>query len=181
MSSSGVFELAGAVEGGEGRAVLDGELVEREMIGGERQRLAELRRPGLRRLAGAGIDQVEGEAREGRARHLDRRARGGDVMKAAEEAEVVVVERLDAERDAVDAGGAVAAETLGLDAGGIGLERDLGVRRDASSARRSRRGWRRPSPGSISDGVPPPRKMLDTVRPGARSAVVAISRAKAAA
>ena len=29
--------------------------------------------------------------------------------------------------------------------------------------------------GCISDGVPPPRKMLDTVRPGTRAAVAAIS------
>ena len=35
--------------------------------------------------------------------------------------------------------------------------------------------------GSISDGVPPPRKIEVTVRPGALSASVAISRAKAAA
>src|SRR5262249_4935299 len=29
--------------------------------------------------------------------------------------------------------------------------------------------------GCISDGVPPPNKMLDTVRPGARAAIAAIS------
>ena len=29
--------------------------------------------------------------------------------------------------------------------------------------------------GCISDGVPPPKKMVDTVRPGARAAVAAIS------
>jgi hypothetical protein len=33
--------------------------------------------------------------------------------------------------------------------------------------------------GCISDGVPPPKKMLETTRPGTRSAVAAISRAKA--
>ena len=33
--------------------------------------------------------------------------------------------------------------------------------------------------GCISDGVPPPRKMLVTVRPGARAAVLAISLVKA--
>ena len=122
-------ELAGAVERGEGRAVLDGELVEREVVGGERQRLAEFRRPALRGLAGTGIDQVEGETGEGRARRLDRLPRGRDVVQAPEGAEVVVVERLDAERDAVDPGGAVAAEALRLDARGIGLERHLGIRR----------------------------------------------------
>ena len=34
--------------------------------------------------------------------------------------------------------------------------------------------------GSISEGVPPPRKTLDTVRPGVRAAMWAISRRKAA-
>ena len=145
--------------------MLDGELVEREVVGGERERRRQLGRPGLRRLARARVDQVEGEAREGRARDLDRPERLLDIVQPAEEAKVRVVQRLDAERDAVDAGGAVAAEALRLDARRVGFERDLGVRRD------------RPVPGdrvedaptvagSISDGVPPPRKMLDTVRPG---------------
>jgi hypothetical protein len=35
--------------------------------------------------------------------------------------------------------------------------------------------------GCISDGVPPPKKMVETVRPGTRAAVVAISAAKARA
>jgi hypothetical protein len=33
--------------------------------------------------------------------------------------------------------------------------------------------------GCISDGVPPPKKMDETVRPGTRAAVVAISAVKA--
>jgi hypothetical protein len=33
--------------------------------------------------------------------------------------------------------------------------------------------------GRISDGVPPPRKIDETTRPGARAAVVSISRANA--
>jgi hypothetical protein len=33
--------------------------------------------------------------------------------------------------------------------------------------------------GCINDGVPPPKKIVETVRPGAREAVVAISAAKA--
>ena len=35
--------------------------------------------------------------------------------------------------------------------------------------------------GCISEGVPPPKKIDDTVRPGARAAVAAISAAKARA
>ena len=33
--------------------------------------------------------------------------------------------------------------------------------------------------GCISEGVPPPKKMVETMRPGARAAVAAISAAKA--
>ena len=34
--------------------------------------------------------------------------------------------------------------------------------------------------GCISDGVPPPKKMVETVRPGTRAAVAAISRGEGA-
>ena len=48
-------------------------------------------------------------------------------VQPAERFERGVVQRLHAERDAVDAGRAIAAKALGLDAGRIGLERDLGI------------------------------------------------------
>ncbi len=40
---------------------------------------------------------------------------------------LLIVERLHAERQPVDAGGAVAREVLRLDAGGVGFERDLDI------------------------------------------------------
>jgi hypothetical protein len=84
-------------------------------------------------------------------------------VHAAELGEHTIVERLNAERDAVDAGGPVAAEAGGFDAGRIGFEADLDVGRDATVA------------GCISDGVPPPKKIVETVRSGTRAAVAAIS------
>ena len=54
--------------GEETRAALDGELIERQVLAGQRQRPLELGRPGLLGLAGPGIDQVEGIAREVPAR-----------------------------------------------------------------------------------------------------------------
>ena len=48
----------------------------------------------------------------------------------AEGAEVGVVQRLYAHREAVDPGVAVAAEAAGLDGGGVGFERDLGAGRE---------------------------------------------------
>ena len=54
-------------------AGLDGQLVGRDVLGAQRQRLAELGAPGVRRLAGPGVDQVDREAREGAARRPRRR------------------------------------------------------------------------------------------------------------
>ena len=91
------------------------------------ERLGQFARPGLWRLAGAGVDEIEGGAVE---------SRGGDVegaqcllrrMQAAEQLQIGVVQRLHAERDAIDARRAIAPETRGLDAGRIGLQRDFGV------------------------------------------------------
>src|SRR5690242_8280358 len=48
-------------------------------------------------------------------------------MRTAERFQCVVVERLHAERDAVDAGGAITLEACRLDAGGVSLERYLDV------------------------------------------------------
>ena len=55
------------------RAGLDRQLVERQMRPGEGQRLVELRRPGVERLVGPRVDQVERNAREMGAGEGDRR------------------------------------------------------------------------------------------------------------
>ncbi len=65
----------------ERRAGLDGQLVGRDVLGAQRQRLAELGAPGARRLAGTGVDQVDRQAREdaaprSRRRGAPRRRRG---------------------------------------------------------------------------------------------------------
>ena len=91
----GHLELAGGMEPEERRALLDGELVERQMVGREADSLLQLASPGVRRLARPGVDQVEGEAGKGRPRDLDRPERLGDVVQPAEEFQVAVVERLD--------------------------------------------------------------------------------------
>ena len=52
-------------------------------------------------------------------------------MQAAQRFQRGIVERLHAERDAVDAGCAIAAKPRRLDAGRIGLQRDLDIGGDA--------------------------------------------------
>ena len=57
---------------GERRAVLDGELIERQMFGGFRNRAREFGAPGFRRLVRPRVDQIEGIALEDLARDGDR-------------------------------------------------------------------------------------------------------------
>ena len=121
-------QLARLIEVEEGRAFLDRQLIERQVIGGKFHRLTQLRLPAGHRLAGPGIDEVEGQAREGFAGNLDGLQRPGHVMQTAQLAQVLIIERLYAQRHTVDARRPVAAETFRLDAGGVGFQRDFHVR-----------------------------------------------------
>ena len=123
-------ELAGRVQRGERRVLLDGELIEREMLGGFGDRALELGAPRLRRLARPRVDEIERIALERRARDLHRIERFLRGVQPAEFLQRRIVERLHAERHAIDAGRAIAAKARRLDAGRIGLERDLDVGRD---------------------------------------------------
>ena len=104
-------ELAGGVKRGERRVGLDGELVEREMLGRLGDGARELGAPGRRGLARPRIDEVERIALERAARDRDGGERLVGRVHAPERLERGVVERLHAERHPVDAGGAVARET----------------------------------------------------------------------
>ena len=117
--------LAGLVQAVKGRALLDRQLVERQMIDGIGDRLLELPLPGFHRLLGPCIDQVEGHARKDLTRETDGFERIRHVMQSAEKAQVGIVQCLDPERNAVDAGSPVAVKAGRLDAGGVGLHRDL--------------------------------------------------------
>jgi hypothetical protein len=90
-------------------------------------------------------------------------------MRAAEEAQRVVVQRLQPERDAIDSRRREIGEARRLDRGGIGLQRDLDRGRSPNAARPPRS----PPPtvaGGISEGVPPPKKIEPRGRPGSRAA-----------
>ena len=109
------MQRAGRVARGERRAFLDGELIEREMVGFMAEREPELVVPRGRRLTLARIDQVERHAREmplGESK-CGKRLVGG--VLAAERLQARIVQRLHPERQAVDAGCAVAREVLSLD------------------------------------------------------------------
>jgi len=102
-------EISVSVDPGH-RARLYRQLVERKMLGPEAERAGEFAMPVGERLTGSRVDQVEGEAREDRPRHFDRGQRLGDAVHAAEPLQVGIVQRLHAERHAVDARGPIPAE-----------------------------------------------------------------------
>src|SRR5688500_18813206 len=96
----------------EARARLDGELVERHMPLLHAQRTGQLFTPIGERLPGARIDQIQGHLREyacGESESIERL--GGGVL-AAQEHQIFILQRLDAERETIDAGQAIAAEVL---------------------------------------------------------------------
>jgi len=70
------------------------------------------------------------EKRPKMARHAERVERLARRMRASELGKRAVVERLHAERNAVDAGTAITAKARRLDARRIGLKRDFGIGRD---------------------------------------------------
>ena len=125
------LQFARRMQAEERRAFLDRELVERQMFGGFRNRELQFIGPHLRRLVGAGVDQVERITVERAARDRDRIQRFARAVQSSERLQRSVVERLHAERDAVDAGCAIAAKPRCFHAGRIGLQRHLDIVGDA--------------------------------------------------
>jgi hypothetical protein len=125
------LELARRMQAEERRALFDGELIEREMFGRFRDRELQLVGPHLRRLVGAGVDQVERITVESLACDRDRIERLARAVQATQRLERSVVQRLHAERHPVDSGCAITAKPRRLDAGRVGLERDFHIVGDA--------------------------------------------------
>ena len=114
--------------GREARAGLDRQLIEREVLGPERQRAGQLGLPFRQRLAGAGINQVEADPAEITLGDGQRGQPLGDIVRAAQEAERGVVQRLQPQRHPVDPGRGEIGEARRLDRGRIGLEGDFDSR-----------------------------------------------------
>ena len=125
------LQFARGVQTEERRALFDGELIQRQVFGRFRDRQLQFIRPHLRRLVGAGVDQIERISVEGGARDRNRVERFLRGMQAPQRLQRCIVQRLHAERHAIDAGGAITAKARRLDAGGVGLQRDFDVGRNA--------------------------------------------------
>src|SRR5215475_2442769 len=112
---------------GERRSGLDGELIERQVVSRMVESPAEFVPPAIEPLPLARIDQIERHALEiafgDSERGKSLRAR----VHAAKRLEAGIVEGLDTERHAVDAGSAISGKAFRLDTGGIGFQSNLGV------------------------------------------------------
>ena len=122
---------AGGGKAGEGCPRLDGELIERHVALLLAQGPRKLVAPASDRLVRAGIDQVEGNPREGARGEPESGKRLACRVLPAERLQGGVVQRLHPDRGTVDPGRAVAGEIAAFGAGGIGFEGDLGAPVDA--------------------------------------------------
>ena len=87
-----------------------------------------------------------------------------EALLAAECREIILIERLHANRHTVHACAAISAKMLGLHAGGIGLERDFGIRCNGpeggnpiqygADGGRWHQRWRAPAEEDAGDGAP---------------------------
>jgi len=102
---------------------LERELVARQVARPEGEGGVEVAQRGSKGLPWQGVHQVDVHPLEVCECDLDRTPRGVAVMNAAELGELVVVETLHADRQAIDAGGAVVAKARGLESAGVGLDR----------------------------------------------------------
>ena len=83
--------------------------------------------------AGVSLDRIRELLQGGSAPVPERGRVPGSIevcshLHVAEGVELVISKTLDADRNAVDAGGAKAVKFFGFDCAGVGLQRDLGIR-----------------------------------------------------
>src|SRR5215217_4043390 len=95
----------------------------------EAERLRQGHRPAVFGVAGKCIDQIEADAPEVLLRNLERLPSFPRRMRSPEEAERLVIEALESEREPVHARGSEIGEARRLDRIWIGFERDLNVLR----------------------------------------------------
>ena len=111
----------------EGRPVLDGQLIKRQVVDRHRQRLGQFRPPVDQRLVLPGVDQVEAHAIEMRPCDIEGDPRLGDRVQSAKPPKVIVAKRLYPHRHPVDPGVGIALEPHRLDRGRVRLERDFRI------------------------------------------------------
>ena len=169
MSPSGSGALPAVDVVGQLRALFHRQRVEREVLRRQLDRPLERRLPALHRLVRKPVDQVEVDALEaGLARPAVALLRLLGRVDAVERGQLVVVERLDAEADAVDArcdagrGGSRASTVPGF------ASSETSASGSRSNDSRSAAMIRSICSIGSSEGVPPPKKTVSTRRSAMR-------------
>ena len=126
----GQRQFAGVIKPLKGCLRLDRQLVERQMIAGNRQRLPEFRLPRRKCLIGPRIDEIERRALKCSLRNIDGTPRLGDRVNASERAQIVIAQGLHADRNTIDASRAISGKASCIHAARIGFKRYLGIRRE---------------------------------------------------
>ena len=124
------LQLARGVQAEERRLRFDGELVERQMLGGFRHRELQLVFPHLRGLVRPRIDQIEGIAVERRARDGNRIQCFARCVQTAQCFQGRIVQRLHAERHTIHTRRAITLEPRRFHTGRIGFQCNFDVGRD---------------------------------------------------
>ena len=91
----GYLQLARVVEREERRAFLDGQLIQGEMVGSERDRPLQLGLPSVHGLIRTRVDEIERQSRKRLARHVDCLERGIDIMQPSQQLQIPVMQGLD--------------------------------------------------------------------------------------
>ncbi len=123
-------QFAGPMQAKERRVGFNRQLIKRKMLGCFRDCALELLSPGVGALPRPGIYEIERISWKNRARDRDGVKCFLRVVQAPKLRESGVVERLHAQRNAIDARCAKAAEARCLHAGRIGLQRHFDIRRN---------------------------------------------------
>ncbi len=119
----GCLELSRLVQRKERGPFLDGELIQRQMVRGERDCLFKFQRPVGRCLPRTCVDQVKGKSGKCFPGDLDCGSRCRCIMQTPEKLQIGIVQGLHAKRNPVHASSPVALEPVRLDRGRVRLQR----------------------------------------------------------
>ena len=150
------------------RTRLDCQLIKRQVVDRHRKRFAEVPPRQCVRRSGPlpRVDQVKAHPRRNsRPRHIERRpAPRSHYASGPTPSDSRSFNACTPIETRLTPAVAVAAEPPGLNAGRVGLQRDLGARRQAPSAHPIRSMIAATVSGGIRLGVPPPKNTVSTVR-----------------
>ena len=165
------FRNAGRRLGGEQGVRLQGELVMREMLRIQGNRLLNIRQRHCQGLFGQGVHQIQIDVgKAGILRRLDRASCAFGIVDATQSFQTTVIEALHAETEPVHAGRQIVFETVVLHGSGIALHSDFAIRcetqartghaEDVADGRAGKQAGRTAAEEHAADGAPPHQRQV---------------------